>query len=120
MKALDMMLEQDVNLLCGPKCSRGGEHEALRWGSRSGDWSWADGASSRVDHAHVGTVARWGVTDLVPFRGSFLEYTQARGFVVDPTRRRRPTDKARVERAVRDVHDDCFGGESVLDIEAAH
>lgn len=42
---------------------------------------------------------------------AFLEYSQARGFVVDPARVRSPRDKGRVERAVRDVRDDCFGGE---------
>jgi putative transposase len=36
MKALDMVLEQDRNVLCGPKHSQGGEHEALRWGSTDG------------------------------------------------------------------------------------
>jgi hypothetical protein len=42
---------------------------------------------------------------------AFLEYTQARGFHVDPTRVRRPRDKARVERSVSTVRDDCFAGE---------
>jgi transposase len=46
----------------------------------------------------------------------FLEYAQARGFVVDPARAGRPRDKARVERAVRDVRDDCFGGERLRNI----
>jgi transposase len=50
---------------------------------------------------------------------SFLEYAQARGFVVDTTRVRAPRDKARVERAVVDVRHDCFGGEELLDIEHA-
>jgi transposase len=50
---------------------------------------------------------------------AMLEYAQARGFVIDPTRRRRPKDKARVERAVRDVRDDCYGGESLRDIDGA-
>jgi len=31
---------------------------------------------------------------------AFLEYAQARGFVIDPTRVRRARDKARIERAV--------------------
>lgn len=53
------------------------------------------------------------------FAPAFLEYAQARGFVIDPTRVRTPTDKARVERAVRDVRDDCFGGELVRDIDHA-
>ena len=46
----------------------------------------------------------------------FLEYAQARGFHVDPTRPRHPKDKARVERSVRDVRDDCFAGEKLLDL----
>lgn len=49
----------------------------------------------------------------------FLEYAQARGFHVDPARVRTPTDKARCERAVRDVRDDCFGGEQLADLAAA-
>jgi transposase len=47
----------------------------------------------------------------------FLEYAQARGFVIDTTRVRAPKDKARVERAVPTVRDDCFGGEQLLTIE---
>jgi transposase len=53
------------------------------------------------------------------FTPAFLEYAQARGFVIDPTRVRRPRDKARVERAVPTVRDDCFGGEVVLDLAHA-
>ncbi len=49
----------------------------------------------------------------------FLEYTQSRGFVVDTTRIRSPRDKARVERAVRPVRDDCFAGEKLRSIEEA-
>ncbi len=50
---------------------------------------------------------------------TFLEYAQSRGFVIDPARVRRPTDKARVERTVRYVRDDCFGGEKVRDLAHA-
>lgn len=50
---------------------------------------------------------------------AFLEYAQARGFVIDPTRVRRAKDKARVERSVRDVRDDCYGGERLRNIEDA-
>ncbi len=49
----------------------------------------------------------------------FLEYAQARGFAVDTTRVRTPTDKPRVERAVATVRDDCFGGERLLTIDDA-
>jgi transposase len=49
---------------------------------------------------------------------TFLEYAQARGFVVDPARARQPRDKARVERAVPSVRDDCFAGETLHTIDA--
>src|SRR5690606_17796183 len=49
----------------------------------------------------------------------FQEYAQARGFVVDTARVRKPQDKARVERAIRDVRDDCFAGERLRDLAAA-
>lgn len=51
---------------------------------------------------------------------TFLEYAQARGFVIDTTRVRSPKDKARVERAVQTVRDDCFGGEVIQALEGAH
>ena len=50
---------------------------------------------------------------------AFLEYSQNRGFHVDPARVRKPKDKARVERSVRDVRDDCFGGEVLHTLERA-
>src|SRR5262249_32108680 len=50
---------------------------------------------------------------------AFLEYAQARRFHVDPTRVRSPKDKARVERSVRDVRDDCFAGEALHSIDDA-
>lgn len=49
----------------------------------------------------------------------FLEYSQARGFHVDPTRARHPRDKARVERSVPTVREDCFAGERLHTIAAA-
>ena len=52
-------------------------------------------------------------------QSGFLEYSQARGFVVDPARSRHPKDKARVERAVSHVRDDCFGGERLKTLEEA-
>lgn len=48
---------------------------------------------------------------------AFLEYAQARAFHIDPARARSPRDKARVERAVPSVRDDCFGGEVLQGIE---
>lgn len=48
---------------------------------------------------------------------AFLEYAQARGFVIDTTRVRRPKDKARVERSVQTVRDDCFAGEKLRSVD---
>jgi transposase len=42
---------------------------------------------------------------------AFLEYAQARGFVVDPARVRHPQDKGRVERSVQYVQTSLFAGE---------
>lgn len=50
---------------------------------------------------------------------TFLEYAQARGFHIDPTRVRSPRDKPRVERAVSYVRDDCFTGERLTTIDQA-
>ncbi len=50
---------------------------------------------------------------------AFLEYAQARGFHIDAARVRHARDKARVERSVPTVRDDCFGGEVLLDLDAA-
>lgn len=50
---------------------------------------------------------------------TFLEYAQARGFHIDPARSRKPTDKARVERTVQTVRDDCFAGERLQGLEEA-
>lgn len=53
------------------------------------------------------------------FTPAFLEYSQARNFVIDPTRVRSPKDKGRVERAVQPTRDDCFDGECLRSIEDA-
>jgi transposase len=50
---------------------------------------------------------------------AFLEYSQQRGFHVDPARVRSPQDKGRVERSVQTVRDDCFGGEELRTIVEA-
>jgi len=42
---------------------------------------------------------------------AFVEYSQSRGFVVDPARVRSPQDKARVERAVQFVQTSFWAGE---------
>ena len=49
----------------------------------------------------------------------FLEYAQARGFVIDPARVRKPDDKPRVERQVPYVRDSFFAGERFRDLGEA-
>lgn len=51
---------------------------------------------------------------------TFLEYAQARNFAVDPTRSRKPRDKARVERAVQPTREDCFRGECLRTLDDCH
>ncbi len=50
---------------------------------------------------------------------TFVEYAQARGFVVDPARVRSPQDKPRVERTVPFVRGSFFAGESFIDLADA-
>jgi transposase len=50
---------------------------------------------------------------------AFVEYAQARGFLVDPARVRKPTDKPRVERIVPFVRGSFFAGESFIDLADA-
>ena len=53
------------------------------------------------------------------FNQAFIEYAQARGFVVDPARVRTPTDKPRVERMVPFVRNSFFAGEEFVDLADA-
>jgi transposase len=50
---------------------------------------------------------------------AFLEYSQARGFQIDPARSRSPKDKARVERTVPTCREDCFRGENLQTLDDA-
>jgi hypothetical protein len=50
---------------------------------------------------------------------AFVEYAQARGFVVDPARVRSPQDKPRVERTVSFVRQSFFAGETFIDLADA-
>jgi len=53
--------------------------------------------------------------DPAPTRG-FLEYSQARGFIVDPTRPRHPRDKPHTERNVQYVRERLWKGGSFTDL----
>ena len=50
---------------------------------------------------------------------AFLEYAQKRGFHVDPARSKSPKDKARVERSVQTVREDCFRAEHLQTLDDA-
>ena len=50
---------------------------------------------------------------------AFVEYAQARGFVIDPARVRSPQDKPRVERVVPYVRNNFFAGEVFIDLADA-
>jgi transposase len=50
---------------------------------------------------------------------AFVEYAQARGFLIDPARVRSPQDKPRVERQVQFVRGSFFAGESFVDLADA-
>ena len=49
----------------------------------------------------------------------FVEYAQARGFLIDPARVRSPQDKPRVERQVQFVRGSFFAGECFIDLPDA-
>ena len=69
-----------------------------------------DNMSAIVDRAHP----------LEPrISAAFAEYAQDRGFLIDPARVRRPTDKPRVERMVQFVRGSFFAGEDFADLEDA-
>jgi transposase len=53
------------------------------------------------------------------FNQAFVEYSQSRGFLIDPARVRTPTDKPRVERVVPFTRGSFFAGESFIDITDA-
>jgi hypothetical protein len=53
------------------------------------------------------------------FNQAFVEYAQARGFVIDPARVAKPKDKARVERSVPYVRRSFFAGEDFRDLADA-
>jgi hypothetical protein len=51
------------------------------------------------------------------FNEVFLEYSQARGFLIGPARVRRPQDKGRVENCVKYTQSDFFAGETLTHLD---
>lgn len=54
----------------------------------------------------------------IPTRG-FLEYSQARGFIVDPARARHPKDKPHTERSIQYIRERFWKGGSFADLADA-
>jgi len=82
-------------------------------------WSFFAGVFRVVNPNNMKTIVDETDPTNPRLNASFLHYAQARGFVVDPTRVRRPQDKPKVERAVAFVRGSCFAGESFTDLDDA-
>lgn len=82
-------------------------------------WSFFDGVFRTVIPDNMKTIVE-GADALEPrLNQAFIEYAQARGFMVDPARVRRPQDKPRVERTVPFVRGSFFAGENFIDLADA-
>ena len=82
-------------------------------------WAFFDGIFATVIPDNMKTIVD-GADSLEPrFNQAFVEYAQARGFVIDPARVRSPQDKPRVERVVPYVRNNFFAGEVFIDLTDA-
>jgi len=82
-------------------------------------WRFFGGVFATVIPDNMKTIVD-GADSLEPrFNQAFVEYAQARGFVIDPARVRSPQDKPRVERAVPFVRNSFFAGETFIDLADA-
>jgi transposase len=82
-------------------------------------WAFFGGVFRTVIPDNMGAIVD-GADSLEPrLNQAFVEYAQARGFHVDPTRVRHPKDKPRVERAVPFARRSFFAGEVFMDLADA-
>jgi len=82
-------------------------------------WAFFGGVFATVIPDNMKTIVD-GADSLEPrFNQAFVEYAQARGFVIDPARVRSPQDKPRVERVVPFVRNSFFAGEVFIDLADA-
>jgi len=82
-------------------------------------WEFFDGVFRTLIPDNLSAVVD-GADPLEPrFNQAFVEYAQARRFVIDPARVRSPQDKPRVERQVQFVRGSFFAGESFIDLADA-
>jgi Integrase core domain len=82
-------------------------------------WAFFDGVFRVVVPDNMATVVERADRLEPRFNRAFVEYAQARGFVIDPARVRTPTDKPRVERVVPFVRNSMFAGETFVDLADA-
>lgn len=82
-------------------------------------WTFFDGIFKVVIPDNMKTVVIKADPIAPRLNDAFVEYAQARGFVIDPARVRRPQDKGRVERAVPYVRESFFRGEDFLGLADA-
>ena len=78
-------------------------------------WRFFGGVFRTVIPDNMGAIVD-GADPLEPrLNQAFVEYAQARGFLIDPARVRHPKDKPRVERNVPYVRRSMFAGEAFVD-----
>jgi hypothetical protein len=79
-------------------------------------WAFFGGVFKVVIPDNMGTIVTKADPIEARLNQAFVEYAQARGFLVDPARVRTPTDKPRVERTVPFVRNSFFAGETFIDL----
>lgn len=82
-------------------------------------WAFYEGVFATVIPDNMKTVVIQADSLEPRLNQGFVEYAQARGFVIDPARVRSPQDKPRVERVVPYVRNDFFAGEMFIDLADA-
>ena len=80
-------------------------------------WRFFDGVFAVVIPDNMKAIVEQAHATDPRLNDAFREYAQARGFVVDPARVRRPRDKPRVERCVPYARSSFFAGEQFRDLE---
>jgi hypothetical protein len=82
-------------------------------------WAFFGGVFKVVVPDNMGTIVTKADRIEPRLNQAFVEYAQARGFVIDAARVRTPTDKPRVERTVPFVRNSFFAGETFIDLADA-
>jgi transposase len=82
-------------------------------------WAFFGGVFKVIIPDNMATVVEEADNLEPSFNQAFVEYAQDRGFLIDPARVRKPTDKPRVERVVPFVRNSFFAGEQFIDLDDA-